>query len=75
MARSQRMSARDGRDGVREWKRSGGLESVKERMDSTHERTLYQFSISHYCEKTRWNLDAKGLTYAVKRKIWADVDH
>lgn len=26
-------------------------------------RILYQFPISHYCEKTRWNLDAKGLTY------------
>ncbi len=29
------------------------------------ERTLYQFPISHYCEKTRWNLDAKGLPYAL----------
>jgi glutathione S-transferase len=32
----------------------------------TPERTLYQFPISHYCEKTRWNLDAKGLAYTVK---------
>jgi glutathione S-transferase len=29
------------------------------------ERILYQFPISHYCEKTRWNLDAKGLSYRV----------
>ena len=29
------------------------------------ERTLYQFPISHYCEKTRWNLDAKGLPYVI----------
>jgi glutathione S-transferase len=29
------------------------------------ERTLYQFPISHYCEKTRWHLDAKGLSYSV----------
>lgn len=29
------------------------------------ELTLYQFPISHYCEKTRWNLDAKGLSYDV----------
>lgn len=28
-------------------------------------RKLYQFSISHYCEKSRWNLDAKGLDYEV----------
>lgn len=28
-------------------------------------RKLYQFSISHYCEKTRWNLDAKGLDYEI----------
>jgi glutathione S-transferase len=32
----------------------------------TPERTLYQFPISHYCEKARWNLDAKGLSYTVK---------
>ncbi|WP_437880472.1 glutathione S-transferase family protein [Pseudomonas sp. LRF_L74] len=28
-------------------------------------RTLYQFAISHYCEKTRWHLDHKGLEYRV----------
>jgi glutathione S-transferase len=27
------------------------------------ERTLYQFPVSHYCEKARWLLDAKGLAY------------
>lgn len=32
----------------------------------TAERTLYQFPISHFCEKTRWNLDAKGLSYKVE---------
>lgn len=32
-------------------------------MSDRHERVLYQFPISHYCEKTRWNLDAKGLAY------------
>ncbi len=30
------------------------------------ERKLYQFPISHYCEKTRWNLDAKGLSYDIE---------
>ncbi|MCB1214544.1 MAG: glutathione S-transferase family protein [Deltaproteobacteria bacterium] len=25
--------------------------------------TLYQFAISHYCEKAKWALDYKGLTY------------
>ena len=24
---------------------------------------LYQFAISHYCEKIRWALDYKGLNY------------
>jgi glutathione S-transferase len=28
-------------------------------------RTLYQFPISHYCEKTRWHLEHKGLDYQV----------
>lgn len=36
---------------------------------SPPERTLYQFPISHYCEKSRWNLDAKGLSYEVKNLI------
>ena len=26
-------------------------------------RVLYQFPISHYCEKARWMLDRKGLAY------------
>lgn len=29
------------------------------------ERTLFQFPISHYCEKARWTLDAKGISYRV----------
>jgi glutathione S-transferase len=29
------------------------------------ERILYQFPISHFCEKARWNLDAKALPYRV----------
>jgi glutathione S-transferase len=33
------------------------------------ERTLYQFPISHYCEKTRWNLDAKGLPYDIENLL------
>jgi glutathione S-transferase len=32
-------------------------------------RTVYQFPISHYCEKTRWNLDAKGLDYQTRNLI------
>ena len=36
---------------------------------SRKERILYQFPISHYCEKTRWNLDAKGLPYLVRNLI------
>lgn len=28
--------------------------------------TLYQFPISHYCEKARWALDYKGVPYQVK---------
>lgn len=30
------------------------------------DRILYQFPISHFCEKTRWSLDAKGLSYRVR---------
>lgn len=36
---------------------------------SQKERILYQFPISHYCEKTRWNLDAKGLPYEVRNLV------
>lgn len=32
-------------------------------------RVLHQFPVSHYCEKTRWNLEAKGLTYAVRNLL------
>lgn len=31
--------------------------------------TLYQFAISHYCEKVRWALDYKGLDYRVKNLV------
>lgn len=36
---------------------------------SQKERLLYQFPISHYCEKTRWNLEAKGLPYEVRNLV------
>ena len=29
-------------------------------------RVLYQFPLSHYCEKARWLLDFKDLEYSVK---------
>ena len=29
-------------------------------------RVLYQFPISHFCEKARWNLDAKALPFVVR---------
>ncbi|MCH8544883.1 MAG: glutathione S-transferase [Alcanivorax sp.] len=29
-------------------------------------RTLYQFPLSHFAEKSRWLLDAKGLDYAIR---------
>jgi glutathione S-transferase len=32
-------------------------------------RVLHQFPVSHYCEKTRWNLDVKGLVYTVKNQL------
>jgi glutathione S-transferase len=38
-------------------------------LSETPERTLYQFPVSHYCEKTRWCLDAKGLPYAVRNLL------
>jgi glutathione S-transferase len=33
------------------------------------ERILYQFPISHFCEKTRWNLEAKGLSYEIQNLV------
>jgi glutathione S-transferase len=36
---------------------------------SDAECTHYQFPISHYSEKTRWNLDAKGLSFAVRNLV------
>lgn len=32
-------------------------------------RILYQFPLSLYCEKTRWNLDFKGLNYSCKNLL------
>lgn len=32
-------------------------------------RTLYQFPLSHYCEKARWLLDHKGLDFAAHNLI------
>lgn len=32
-------------------------------------RLLYQFPISHYCEKVRWAMDYKGLDYEVKNLL------
>lgn len=32
-------------------------------------RILHQFPISHYCEKTRWNLEAKNLAYRVNNQL------
>jgi glutathione S-transferase len=32
-------------------------------------RTLYQFPVSHYCEKARWCLDHKGLKYRLANLI------
>jgi glutathione S-transferase len=31
--------------------------------------TLYQFPISHYCEKARWALEYKGIDYRIKNLI------
>lgn len=33
------------------------------------ERVLYQFPISHFCEKTRWVLDYKGLPYRIYNQL------
>jgi glutathione S-transferase len=32
-------------------------------------RILHQFPVSHFCEKTRWHLDAKGLAYTVNNQL------
>jgi glutathione S-transferase len=33
------------------------------------ERVLYQFPVSHYCEKVRWVLDHKGLPYRIHNQL------
>ena len=33
------------------------------------ERVLYQFPLSHYCEKVRWVLDHKGVTYRIHNQL------
>ena len=33
------------------------------------ERVLYQFPISHYCEKTRWQLTCKGLAFTASNLL------
>ncbi|KAF0805113.1 glutathione S-transferase [Alcanivorax sp. S71-1-4] len=33
------------------------------------QRVVYQFPISHYCEKTRWQLDHKGMPYKVRNLL------
>src|SRR5260221_4433850 len=32
-------------------------------------RVLHQFPISHYCEKTRWHMDVKGLGYELRNLL------
>jgi glutathione S-transferase len=32
-------------------------------------RVLLQFPLSHYCEKTRWHLDLKGLSYGIRNVL------
>lgn len=32
-------------------------------------RTLYQFPFSHYCEKTRWHLELKGIDFTCRNMI------
>jgi glutathione S-transferase len=36
---------------------------------SDERRVLLQFPLSHYCEKTRWHLDLKGLGYEVRNLL------
>jgi glutathione S-transferase len=33
------------------------------------ERVLYQFPLSHYCEKVRWVLDHKGVSYRIHNQL------
>ena len=42
---------------------------MSDRARSDGERVLYQFPISHYCEKVRWHLDAKQLPYRTRNLL------
>jgi len=53
------------------WTRTSALDAPRaawysQGMSYKPARTVYQFPISHYSEKTRWCLDAKGLVYTTK---------
>lgn len=43
----------------------GGVEKARYAA-AVPQRILHQFPVSHFCEKTRWHLDAKGLSYRVR---------
>ncbi|WNG15193.1 glutathione S-transferase family protein [Cystobacter fuscus] len=47
----------------------GGAGTACSRAMPHPDRTLYQFPISHFCEKTRWNLDAKAIPYGVRNLL------
>jgi glutathione S-transferase len=44
------------------------LPARQERIMS-HQRILFQFPVSHYCEKTRWHLSHKGLDFREKNLL------
>ena len=44
-------------------------ETGGEAGDNSMSRVLYQFPLSHYSEKSRWNLDAKGLDYQCRSLV------
>src|SRR5690606_11485280 len=43
--------------------RTAGVRAMSE------QRVVYQFPISHYCEKTRWQLDHKGMPYQIRNLL------
>jgi glutathione S-transferase len=49
--------------------RSEAEAAVSSALMAQPNRVIYQFPISHYCEKTRWHMDVKGLGYKLRNLL------
>src|SRR5690606_22707553 len=64
--RGQRGILASGSEPYRRQGRAGRPAGVRAMSE---QRVVYQFPISHYCEKTRWQLDRKGMPYQTRNLL------